>query len=96
MPAFFIVEADGESEGAMAEQKKHLNEAQDSDYETGAVEDGGEDTIQILPVWASTEPFGYGGDASDKQVVGGGKQGSRRGDAGKSHAERDIIGPDAG
>lgn len=82
----------------MAEQEKHLNEAHDSDYETGAVEDGGEDMIdtQILPVWASTEPFGYGGDAADKQVVGGGKQGSRRGDAGRSHAERDIIGPDAG
>lgn len=70
-------------------------EACDPRFHQGAVEDGGKDDIeqQILPVWASTEPFGYAGGPADLQVAGGGGGGLRP-DAGEAIADREIIGPE--
>ena len=47
--------------------------------------------VQSLPVWASTEPYGYGGDVADQQVVGGRDVLE---DADSAIAEREIIGTD--
>ena len=76
------------------EEKQRELAAHDADYATGAVEDGQRDMIhkQVLPVWASTEPFGYEGSPADAQAVGGGPEG---GDGEKGHARRDVIGPGA-
>ena len=84
----------------MDEEQKRQLQAHDVDFETGAVEDGKRDLIdmQILPVWASTEPFGYEGSASDAQAVGGQVEGEppqNQDEPGKGHARRDRIGPGA-
>lgn len=80
----------------MDPKQSHENEAHDSDFKTGAVEDGQDDMIdeQILPVFASTEPFGYEGSASDQQIVGGHEEGEpdEEGDD-KGHSRRDVLGP---
>ena len=74
--------------------KRELAE-HDPDFTNGAVEDGKKDMIdkQVLPVWASTQPFGYEGSPSDAQAVGGDTAGSPAIDAGEDSAERDRIGP---
>lgn len=70
-------------------------EAQDPDFKTGVVEDGKDDMIeeQILPVFASTEPWGYEGSAADQQIVGGDNEDEDL-DA-KGHSRRDVLGPGA-
>jgi hypothetical protein len=81
------------------EEKQRELAAHDADFQSGAVEDGKRDMIdkQILPVWASTEPFGYEGSPADAQAVGGHPEGEGEGEAGagKAHARRDVIGPGA-
>lgn len=79
----------------MERKKSHEPEGHDADFKTGVVEDGNGDMIdeQILPVFASTEPFGYEGSAADQQVVGGGK--ARKGATNKGRARRDFLGPGA-
>lgn len=84
----------------MDDKQKRQLQAHDADFETGAVEDGQRDMInkQILPVWASTEPFGYEGSASDAQAVGGQAETDEdeaQDEPGKGHARRDRIGPGA-
>lgn len=80
----------------MEKRKSHQSEAQDVDFRTGAVEDGQDDMMneQILPVFASTEPFGYEGSAADQQIVGGDDPEDEEGEeTGKGHARQDILGP---
>lgn len=79
----------------MDEKSRRELAANDPDYRTGAVEDGKKDMIdkQVLPVWASTEPFGYEGSPADAQAVGGQPEGDT--DPGKAHSRRDVIGPGA-
>lgn len=73
-------------------------EALDPEFRTGVVEldEGLPGEVQILPVWASSEPFGYAGSSADGQVVGGGEAGSNAPSAASARAEREMIGPDAG
>jgi hypothetical protein len=76
--------------------KSHESEARDADFHTGAVEDGKDDMIneQILPVFASTEPFGYEGSASDQQIVGGDDPNAEAQDEGnKGRSRQDFLGP---
>lgn len=79
--------------------------AHDADFGSGAVESAGEtpqerldDNMakQLLPPWASSEPFGYEGSASDAQFVGADGVAEHEGDAEQAIADREIIGPDAG
>lgn len=73
--------------------RNHLIEEADIEFHTGAVEDDPEAEAQILPVWASSEPFGYEGSPADTQLVGGGD--GEAFEAEEAHSRRDIIGPGA-
>ena len=79
----------------MDEKTKRELAENDPDFKSGAVEHGKKDMIdhQVLPVWASTEPFGYDGSPSDAQAVGGDNAANPAADAGREAAERDRIGP---
>jgi hypothetical protein len=78
----------------MDETETHaILESKDSDFHTGAVENNRTQTKQILPVWASSEPFGYTGSIADQQVVGGGDELI---DADAERSERESIGPEGG
>lgn len=70
----------------------HHLEKRDPSFRTGAVEDGKNDDMgeQVLPPWASTEPFGYEGSPADQQIVGGGENPRH---ASKGQQRRDVIGP---
>lgn len=52
----------------------HALENQDPAFHSGATEGETKQTghVQILPVWASSQPMGYEGSPSDAQAVGGG------------------------
>ena len=62
-------------------------------FQGGAVESDtlGQGPPQILPVWATTEPFGYQGDIADQQLVGGSDVKER---AAEDSAARAVIGPE--
>ena len=65
----------------------HALEEQDPAFHGGATESEAGGPVQILPVWASSQPMGYEGSPSDAQAVGGGEQGS----AGAAHADRQRV-----
>lgn len=65
----------------------HALEAHDPDFHDGAAEKEEGGPVQILPVWASSQPMGYEGSPSDAQAVGGGEPSS----AAETHAERQRL-----
>lgn len=71
----------------MAKPRSHEWEERDAAFRTGAREN--ELRVQILPVWASTQPWGYEGGPADLQVSGESSAMS----ASEARANREQIGP---